>query len=92
MLRGKEINIEVCDDTRTSQRELDDDDYGSNNNAYSDSHYLMKRSRAEPMQREREEDSIRIQVLDDSPAIISPNVMSPNVLSPNIQSPPMHQQ
>lgn len=69
--QGKEINIEVCDDTGTSQPDMDEDDYGHEDDHYSDSHYLMKRSGVEQV---NEEDSIRIQVLDDSPAIVSPNV------------------
>ena len=53
---------------------MDDDDYGAENDRYSDSHYLMKRSPAEPA---NEEESIRIQILDDSPAIMSPHVQMP---------------
>ena len=69
--QGREIDVEVCDDTGTSHQDMDEDDSGHEDEDYSDSHYLMKRSRVAAAD---EEDSIRIQVLDDSPALMSPGV------------------
>lgn len=66
-----------------------DEELNSQDNAYSDSHYLMKRSLVDQA---NEEGSIRIQVLDNSPMILSPNqpMLSPNQPSTHmkVRNPP----